>query len=701
MICSKCGTMVADDSIFCMNCGNRLVGQVPQNNVNMQPPQMSNPAQPQQYAPNIQPVQNNPGMQYVQMNVNPNAQAVMPNGMVIVDPNVNVKVIKAKKKSHKLWFIIGIPVLLIAGFALTVFLSSGLRNKLKRAFMSDEDYFKSVERTFIDGLLDTALDAYGDVREMCMEQDLKFEVDASVVSNKYADDFFEQLSNFESDVDLSWIKNGKANIVVSLKDKMMQTLGKLTVNDTEAMDADIIVDLEKMIYYANIPMYSDKYAEYDFGNYLIQRGNIPTDYKYDLSKSKAVFEALPDKETLRKIINRYLDIVFDNVGEILIEENDELTANGVSNNYCRMTFKIKDATCKKILKALLKELKNDSEINEILKKLSKTGYEQFERIYDEYKERIDNELEWIDERSYDNQRFDLWVDDGGNVVGQQLAEVRDKNADGIVYKLVVNGDEFGFECGETKDGKFDEGVKAGGSISGKCLTGEAWYEDVYSHWQYPEGTDYWDYRDYDDEDIPRTWVTEIRKSVAIGFEDLDVLKLFEGKIDGRIKLDFEQIGKKEYSNRMENDSSFAKLVRDKELIIEVDDFKISTFSPNIKLTLLDDGKEIINGEISVKKSSASSIDKPSNTIKLADDEDTSAWTDKVKWDVFLKTAKAIKMSDNYYDEVEDWVERIKDGRTNDPKYIFRSIGYIIDRIMYCRNLNYFGLYEKSDERYDY
>ena len=504
---------------------------------------------------------------------------------------------------------VGLVVLVVA----LVFLISGsARNSVKRMFMSDEDYFKSVEKNAILDLADDLGDAYEDDFVGIFDfMKSKYTMEVDVTVKDEAEDFLEAIYKKNRDVDLSWIKQAQAEMSFQMKDKLFQAEGEVSVNKRDLANFDYIGNLNENKYYLGIPILSKEYAKYDLSqSFDLDSVNLggKTFNIQALVDSTAFKDALPSKKEMQNILSRYMDIALSKVKRIKFYEDQALEAGGVKDRYLMISAEIDEDLQPEIIDAILKELSKDDEVLAIINRIEKTGVFGDAITADSFLDWIEEYQDNVYNMQYKYMTLNVWVDDTGKVVGQQLV---DDNATGYTYKYVINGGNFGFEAFYTRKNKVKENIVASGTISGSSVTGNL---KVYNSSGYEQ--------------------------LSLDFSDIDVIDLLQGNPTGTLLLDVYD---------MTEDRQFKGL----KLNVE---FNLSLKKSTARFLVSDSGKTIIEADVTLKKSSAGTVKEPTKVLEVDKNNNLGAWVKNFDWDTVLKNADKAKMPSRYYRQLEKWSE---------------------------------------------
>lgn len=525
----------------------------------------------------------------------------------------NSNEIKMGKKVPVGLLIVASVGLIVLVVALVFLISGSARDSLKRVFMSDEKYFKSVEKNAICELAEDLSIAYeDDFVELFDFMKSKYTLDVDIDVKDEAEDFLEAIYKKNRDVDLSWIKSASAEGYFQMKDKNFQLTGEAVVNKKDLFDFDMIGNLNESKMYLGIPILNKEYAKYDFSDKFdletMDFGSIGGVNFQTLISSTAFRDALPSKKELNRIISKYVDIALEKIDRIKFYEDQALEAASVKDRYLMISAELDEEKQPEIIDAILKELSKDDDVLAIINKIEKTGVFGDKVSADAFLDWIEKQQEEVYKKEYPFRTLNIWVNNSGSVVGQQIIE---DNGTGYTYKYVINGGNFGFEAYSTKKNKVLTNVRASGTVSGNSVTGNLKY--------------------YTNSGVEK---------FSIDFSDIDVIDLLRGNPTGTILIDiYDLTGDKQF----------------KGLKCTVT-FDLSLSKSTAKALFSDAGKTIIEADITLKKSSAGTVKEPSKILEVDKNNGLSAWVKNFDWSTVLKNADKMNMPSRYTRQLEKWSE---------------------------------------------
>ena len=538
--------------------------------------------------------------------------------------------IKMGKKVPVGLLIVATMGLVVLVIALVFLISGSARNSVKKMFMSDESYFRSVEKNAIQDLADDLSIAYeDDFVELFDFMKSKYTVNIDVDVKDEAEDFLEAIYKKNRDVDLSWIKSAKAEGYFQMKDKNLQITGEANINKKDLFNFDLIGNLTENKYYIGIPILNKEYAQYDLSSTLdletLSLGDIGGINIQTLIESTAFQDALPSKKELNRILMKYVDIALEKMDRVKIYEDQVLEAGGVKDRYLMISVDLDEEKQPEIIDAILKELSKDDDVLAIVNKIEKTGVFGDQLSADSFLDWIEKQQDEVYNKEYPFRTLNIWVNSSGDVVGQQLVE---DNGTGYTYKYVINQGNFGFEAFSTKKNKVLSNVRASGTVSGNSVTGNLKY--------------------FTDSGIER---------LSVDFIDINVIDLLRGNPTGTVLIDIYELT---------GDRSFKGLKCSVE-------FDLSLSKSTAKALFSDAGKTIIEADITMKKSSSGTVKMPSKIIEADKNNGLYSWVKNFDWDDILKNADKMNMPSRYSRMLEKWSEMDADSLFSSVKETFTPL----------------------------
>lgn len=587
MFCKNCGFQIQENVTFCPQCGS-VVEEVSTEQTAQEPVE----------------------------------EVVQPQPEVIVEEPAPVK--KPKASKGPLW--IGLSVVAVALVVAIVLNLTAIGNFFKKTFSSDEEYFKYVNSQSTDEFAESiaaALVGNTELSNSAGKGAVSFELGDTAIA------LLESVSGMEFD----WLSKGEFAFDFATQDSAVG--GKLVakLNGTDVVTMDVIMDTETQNMYFRVPelneqylginvealnslgmgeaavedyyddeyLFEDDYDYYDNDDAFAFDEEEPAalpessvgsfSYNTYMGVMQKVIDALPDEKATAELIKRYLDVVYDNLGDVQ-KESDTVEIKGVSQKATKYTAVIDDEAVMNILEAFLKEAKSDAELEKIIKEVS--AIEEFalgmepDAIYDSFQDAIDSALAEMAESPLEFEEaieFNVWVDGKGNIVGRKL----DCDVFAISCMEPQQGKQYAYELEIRVDGQ-SVSFEGLGTVSGNKRTGEYALEVM--------GMDL----------------------LEIDIKDFTTEKGLNGSVTVRPASSIlSMIG------TLEMDSNVASLLRDIQLQL---DFANTDKKSDTKITVLTDGDMFVALGITGEETKGVDVTIPSDSdvVDMTDTDALQSWT---------------------------------------------------------------------------
>ena len=604
MFCEKCGSKIPDGSAFCPNCGAKAAAaavkeakkeaakaaEVVTSEAAAVEQQAETVAQQVAAAPEAVPAQVEAAVDQAQAA----GQEAVP---------VAAKPPKQKKeKSGKGISPVKIALIAVAAVVVVVaaifLLSKSARNAVKKAFSSDESYFVSVEQAAVEDLADMLTTAYeSDILELLDFYKSEFALSGDIDISKDAEDLLETLNKASGKkLDLTWLKTGKVEAAFAMKDKSVQLNGGITANKKTLFDFDFIVDFNDAYAYIGLPLLNSQYAAIDLSDKL--GGDEILDKIDEIETYK---DALPTTKEIKSLVSRYTKVALSKIKKVNnVKKDVKLKVGKASGEYTRYRVVIDEELMKDIYDAVLNEILEDDELDKMLVRMEDAGIFKKEGYVDAFYEEINNALDNLDNRHFDEISLEVYVDGAGDIVAQHIFDADAKLIEGYQY-VIGDDNSFGFEIGEYRNDELRKGYSIDGTISGNKVTGTVNY------------------------------VRSGSVRTSIDFIDVDVRKLLSGNPSGKLEYDL---------SKLIGSSSF------RGFTVTVD-FDLVVKNSKVNVVLKEDDKKLITADLSLKKSSASTIKAPSKTVDIENNNDIKDFLEDLDWDKMIENCEAADMPDMY------------------------------------------------------
>ena len=468
MFCKNCGTALPDGAQFCGTCGTaQTVPAAPA-------PVAEAPAAPQAPA---QPVWTPPA--YVYGSEQPAPAAAQP---AFADPFAPAQPEPPKpKKKGKGLLIAGISVVAAAAVFLVCiagplwfgwFPNTKLTKQITKWFGSDEDYMSAVESETVDTLSNSISKGYGSAINTYKDNLAGNKYASTTISLEVGDTIKDLIYNAYADATggedataqstqisqlLSLLDGASISISGGKADDVYKMVMGLGLGGEELLSAGMIMDLANLKGYVAIPTISDTYIEI---SQIFEQLNA--DDFAAMEQAMGLLEALPSEEVVNNLLKKYIQLAldqFDNVSK----DSDTLKVGSIEEKVTVLKTKIGQKDAMKAAKAVLKELKKDSQVEKVLMDVGdalgaiegQDGYGQ--QLYDSLVEGLEQaesmleaQDEYEDEEDDDTPESYIvltdYVNGSHEIIGRKLAtQYGDEKQEILYYATATKGKDFAFE----------------------------------------------------------------------------------------------------------------------------------------------------------------------------------------------------------------------------------------------------------------
>lgn len=429
MFCTKCGKEIQEGNAFCTNCGAAVMGAA---------------AKPEP-APQTPPVK-------------------APQEEFILGSAAEVP---AKKKfSPKILIPIGIVAVVIAA-VLAVVLNWGSISQLfggsmkpgdptgeatdpsesttetvDNSQMSDAEYMRYVESQSAGNLMNAIGGAYGTLLQPHSAGSVEAELHIGDDLLSLLEESYRSATG--EDMDFSFLSYITLSGDFRQQGSLAQSDLGLLLGNTRILTLNVIMDTAGQTLYLACPELND--------DFLMAPIDTPEGMA-GLSDMSALLEALPDENTLRSLLGRYIDIVFANLDQVT-RSTETLELDGLKQDCTVLTVRIGQEDVWKAAKAVLNEAKEDPELKDLIENLGSFvnagNDDEPVDAYQAFTDWVQNALEELDsEDEFNTEKyFNLitYVDGTDTVIGRELRLCQSGTVrDLFSCKTVTSGDEFRFE----------------------------------------------------------------------------------------------------------------------------------------------------------------------------------------------------------------------------------------------------------------
>lgn len=229
--------------------------------------------------------------------------------------------------------------------------------------------------------------------------------------------------------DVSWLQSVTFDSDITIKDGVEAIAGGLLLNDTKLCDLNFYMDLANMVEYIQIPELSDGYISAPIeGTVTTSEGvaensqEIMSTYMNALSDLSS---ALPDSDTLGTLLDRYGNIIIDNIEDgSSVEES--VSVDGISEDCTVYEGTVSEKAVTAMAKGILTAAKDDAEIKGLFEQWAgaSDGEDQYQQFEDAVADALDS-IGSADGEVSEDPVFSskVWVNADNKIVGREFAVI--------------------------------------------------------------------------------------------------------------------------------------------------------------------------------------------------------------------------------------------------------------------------------------
>lgn len=229
--------------------------------------------------------------------------------------------------------------------------------------------------------------------------------------------------------DVSWLQSVTFDSDITIKDGVEAIAGGLLLNDTKLCDLNFYMDLANMVEYIQIPELSDGYISAPIeGTVTTSEGvaensqEIMSTYMNALSDLSS---ALPDSDTLGTLLDRYGNIIIDNIEDgSSVEES--VSVDGISEDCTVYEGTVSEKAVTAMAEGILTAAKDDAEIKGLFEQWAgaSDGEDQYQQFEDAIADALDS-IGSADGEVSEDPVFSskVWVNADNKIVGREFAVI--------------------------------------------------------------------------------------------------------------------------------------------------------------------------------------------------------------------------------------------------------------------------------------
>lgn len=228
-------------------------------------------------------------------------------------------------------------------------------------------------------------------------------------------------------MDVSWLKSLKFDSDITIKNGVEAIVGGLLLNDTKLCDLNLYMDLANMAEYIQIPQLSEGYITAPIQSTVTTTNGVAENSQEIMSTYMKVLSdlssVLPDSATLGTLLDRYGNMVIDNIEEgASVEES--VSVDGISEDCTAYEGTVSEKAVTAMAEEILTAAKDDNEIKGLFEQWADAteGEDQYQQFEDAVADALDSIGSADGEVSEDSVfSSKVWVNADDKIVGREFA----------------------------------------------------------------------------------------------------------------------------------------------------------------------------------------------------------------------------------------------------------------------------------------
>ncbi len=612
--------------MFCGECGTKVEAEAPVAEVALAPEAVE---------PATEPVE--------QPTEAPITAYAEEQGFTIVEPTeadeapceLDEAPVKKRKKGKFLKiFIPSVAVLLVAAIVLGLTLFKGL---VIKTFGSDEQYFQYVQDKALTSFNENYIDNY----YAKFLENLKKDSTVTTSLNLTVDDDLAELVSIDGS--LSWVNDLKLVLNQKTTADKSQINAMLNISGKDIISVDAIMNGKDNSLYLALPELSKKYLGVNMSDIMPTSTQLQSISNADLAK------ALPSPETVKKLTDRYYKLALSHIEDVQ-KTSEKVTVEDITQKCTVITFEIDEDIAEEIAKAVIKELKKDDDVKEIIKDFEKVlkdagVYNSDESLYSSFKDALEEFEDEAGEISSEDGTLEIsqYIDSSHNVIGTVI----DADGDEVLNSITIRkGTKVATEIiiGEELE------IVGNGEVKKNIFEGE--YEIS-----------------FDGDTYCKLYVS-----------DFDIKRYEKGELKGTYK--FEPTD--ELMDVIPEEIGDVLSVLDPQLEFVFDDTETTS---KTEINILNGKKTLIGISIDSKIKESAKISVPSDSVDVTDEDAVNEWISTLDGEKVIAALEKTKLPDTFIEQVT---------------YILENINTLtLDDLFGSEDADVVGGYYDDDYDYDY
>ncbi|MCM1326176.1 MAG: zinc ribbon domain-containing protein [Bacteroidales bacterium] len=524
---------------------------------------------------------------------------------------------------------IGVAAVLLVVVVSCVVNAAGISNFMHKTFSSPEGYFQYVMKNEVTAASERAGGLYSDMVSKLNFYDVGYDAELTVELGEEVQALMKMAgayTDLSSDgIDLSKLESFKVGAGVSVKDSTVGCNLTAHINQVALLSLNSVMDLAQGEAYFQIPELSKTYLGLNMEDYDM------VGYYYDLDSlteaqemNKEIVKALPGQADVEKMIQRYLNVMIENMDDVTIGSKKQLKVEGITQKCTEIKVTIDGKTAKKAMEAVIEEALDDKDLKKIITKAIDATGEDGDEYYDEFADALEylkTELKYVGQ-SDGEIVLKIYVDGKGNVIGTE-ADFGDDRYSSVF--TVTKGKDKAYEISLVEDDENIYSLSGKGQTSRGLLTGE--------------------------------FVLEVENQSVAEFKvsNLDLKKWESGYFNGSVEImpssEMGELLAQEFS------APIASFVEDASITV---DCKASAEEAEYRVAVNYDREKLLSATLTVKTGSGSKASVPDSksVIMLEDESDLIEYVKEVDWDQLITGLEKTGVFEELVGDLKDAIAQL-------------------------------------------
>ncbi|MCR5419570.1 MAG: zinc ribbon domain-containing protein [Lachnospiraceae bacterium] len=464
MVCSNCGAKLRKDSLFCHKCGTRIeditvdtkdeslgvnseiVKEEAEGDITEESLDKTSGEEIVKAA-EAPSIIDTDGEKDTKTDINTDTDTdINTDTDTVISYDEYFEVDEEEEKKKKKNIVIGI----LSVAALVVLICFCNSNTFKRTFYKPSDYYKYIEKKNSAKAIKLVSNWY-DVGSMIVPGDGSIGNEESMtidMSQSFLEDISDALDlNGAGEGNLNWLSRISVSGKSTVYDDKYSRNTSVVLGDTTILTFNTITDLITGYEYIRVPELNDKYVGIDKAlvNGILNKADDYTENEIIdplfVNGRHINVKYLPEAYKVSRLLDRYSDIVIDNMEDVKLSKKQKLEIGGVDQKCYCLTVDMDYKTTKALADDIITALTNDKDVKDIYVEYKKNEGLNGEEEWRDFLDSLDVLEEILTESA--GSKMNVFVDTRGNIIAREI--VGPDSDMNIRIGRTINGRTFGMQ----------------------------------------------------------------------------------------------------------------------------------------------------------------------------------------------------------------------------------------------------------------